>query len=622
MSLYLKWLTLAFAALLVTAEITSSKSSEQCRLWLAPSSVSSIEIPKLGLFAGIDYDVDDIVGEPEIAIPLIDFLEDWNRRNEVDDMIITFLEGFFWTTDYAGAKWESDHASVILVPGHGVLANYHSGDYNVEWSQASALLRTPPDTPAPGVAHPSRGAITPYFNMTVTATQPIKAGMEIFANFGEVWDGNSTDVYQDRLTRSDYKEADKVIDGVIEFMDKFKDHLTPELEDEILEFITKSLLGAAAGQRAKAIRSLIPAHPGKLQAVVDAGGTFNYRNPDLVKSQKWLTKYGTCVDNLKSGQSTIPEAGRGAFATRNLPEGAIIAPMPMLQIPEMDLFSIYEYDDATEKIKFDEPPIRQQLAMNYAFGHPESNMLLMPVGSMVTLINHQQGSKVNAKVQWSTNKHWGNKEFWLDEQPTDLVEESYHHIGLVMEVVATRDIKEGDEIFIDYGDDWQDAWDEYTKEWESKYKANPEWPLKADDMNKEYRNKPFKTAEERKADPYPVGVRLACFVEWEEVEDGQPRKNRKGKDIASWIAPKEYKDYTGANMFDCRVLERSEQLENGLWNYTISGDMQIENVPHAAIMFVDSPHAGDIHHEGAFRHPIGIPDEIFPQSWRDIRDEE
>ncbi len=202
-------------------------AQSDCRLWLAPSSVSTEDAPKLGLFAGVNYSAGDVVGQPELAIPLIDFVDEWNRRNELDEMIMSFLEGFMWTTDYAGAKWESRHGTVMFIPGHGVLANYHSGDYNVDWSQSSVLLRTPPAVPEAGKAHPSRGAITPYFNLTITATQPIQAGMELFANFGEVWDGNGTDVYQDKLVRSDYKEADKLVDALLDFMEQYRDEMTP-----------------------------------------------------------------------------------------------------------------------------------------------------------------------------------------------------------------------------------------------------------------------------------------------------------------------------------------------------------------------------------------------------------
>jgi SET domain len=548
---------------------------------------------------------------------------DWNRKSELANNIISFLESFLWTSEQSGARNEALHGVVTLIPGYGVLAQYHSGTHNVDWSHGSVLLRTPPDVPATGVAHPTRGAITPYFNFTITATQPIKAGMELFANFGDVWDttkeNKTDDLYGEKVTRWDYAEADKVLEKVLDFMDKYHDQMKPEQADEVLDFILGKILDTAAGDRAKAIRSLIPAHLGKLQTVKDMGGTFQYRNSNLVKSKKWLAKHGTCVDNIKSGPSTIPEAGRGAFATRDLPEGTVIAPMPMLQIPDKAILNVYEMD-GNEPI-LEKPPIGQQLVINYCYGHPESNMLLMPVGSMVNLINHQPAEQANAKVRWSDNPHWGTRWDFLEQSPEELATADYDYIGAVMEVVATRDIAAGDEVFIDYGSEWAAAWEKYMKDWEDKYKENPEqWPFKADDLKMEYRNKPFKTEQELEATPYPDGVQTACFIEWEDVEDGRVMETKDGKGMAEWIGPVEFKRYSGLKMEICDVLERSKQLEDGLYNYTVlTEELQIENVPHAAITFVDEPYRSDIHTKEAFRHPIIIPDAMFPQAWRDHR---
>jgi hypothetical protein len=35
-----------------------------------------------------------------------------------------------------------------------------------------------------------------------------------------------------------------------------------------------------------------------------------------------------------------------------------------------------------------------------------------------------------------------------------------------------------------------------------------------------------------------------------------------------------------------------------------------------AYRMVDKPYSTDMWMEGAFRHPIGIPDDIFPDAWR------
>lgn len=44
-------------------------------------------------------------------------------------------------------------------------------------------------------------------------------------------------------------------------------------------------------------------------------------------------------------------------------------------------------------------------------------------------------------------------------------------------------------------------------------------------------------------------------------------------------------------------------------------------MPQKAVTFVDKPETSDQFFKGAFRHPIGIPDEIFPEGpWRDLAD--
>jgi hypothetical protein len=41
-----------------------------------------------------------------------------------------------------------------------------------------------------------------------------------------------------------------------------------------------------------------------------------------------------------------------------------------------------------------------------------------------------------------------------------------------------------------------------------------------------------------------------------------------------------------------------------------------ENVPRSALSFFDKPGRTDMHLPNAFRHMIGIPDEIFPKQWK------
>lgn len=619
------WILAAAAAVRAVAaekpEVSKHVSTSQCRLWLARSSTGTDFAPKLGLYTGVDLEPNESIGNSEIGIPLVDFVESWNRKSDVSNHVLDFLEGFLWTAEFAGAKWEGNHSVTVAIPGIGVLANFHSGTFNVDWDQSAVLLNEAVVFPA-GKSNPSRGAITTFSNLTLVAKQPIKAGMELFANFGDIWDGNHTEnVFQDKLTRWDYQDADRILDAILLFMKKYDTEMSPELKDDILEFIMGKVLGTAAGAHAKVIRSLIPAHPGKLQTVKDMGGTFAYRNPDLVKSQKWLEKHGTCMDNLEVKLSKNTDAGRGAFATRAMKKGTIISPMPMLHVSDKAVMDFYELiEQKGENGSYFEPdpskPVKKQLALNYCFGHPESSMLLLPVGGIVSQINHSP--EPNARITWSKNKHWGNAHEWHDATVQRCAEEE--RIGIVMEVYATKDISEGDEVTIDYGAEWSMAWEEHMK----AFDPTKEWQLKAVDLKPLYKDHPYKTTMELEADPYPQGVTTSCFILSETMTDGKPKVNSQGNERTLWIGPKEHKGYVGSAFYSCNILERSDDSDGDLFKYTVlvsvSGNtVEVVGVPHNAITFVDSPYSSDTFTPGAFRHWIGIPDVIFPQAWRDLR---
>jgi hypothetical protein len=189
------------STLYVNAAADADEEADACPLWLAPSNVnvepsskssSSTELPpKIGLYAGRTYVQNSTLPLSELAIPLVDFFGDFHRTNPLHNSILSFLEDQLWTPDFIGSHFEGNLSSPAVIPGIGVLANYHSGYSNVDFLQASVLLRQglgqherEVPLPAAGEAHPMRGAVTPYYNATLVATETIPAGMEIFANFG------------------------------------------------------------------------------------------------------------------------------------------------------------------------------------------------------------------------------------------------------------------------------------------------------------------------------------------------------------------------------------------------------------------------------------------------------
>jgi len=164
-------------------EIPDSKS---CPMWLAPSYITPVSddaLPKFGLYAGQSYEQNSTLPLSELAIPLVDFFVNGNREKHLGNEVLDFVESFLWTQDKIGSAWEGVIKSPGLIPGIGMLANFHSTYSNADFLHASLLLReSGEEFPNAGEASPLRGAVTTYFNATLKATQHIPAGMEIFAS--------------------------------------------------------------------------------------------------------------------------------------------------------------------------------------------------------------------------------------------------------------------------------------------------------------------------------------------------------------------------------------------------------------------------------------------------------
>jgi hypothetical protein len=189
---------------------------------------------------------------------------------------------------------------------------------------------------------------------------------------------------------------------------------------------------------------------------------------DTVKDLEWLQTHGSCVDRLTVGPSTIPDAGRGAFASRFLAQGITIAPAPLLALKREDLIMYAANEEPNQKIRNTldfSNIVGTELLMNYCYGHADSELLLVPYAPAVNFINHAPSSdQVNAIIRWpeaATAQRLLQRTptEWLSQHPLDVMDQSGQ---LMMEFVATRDIAPGDEILIDYGSAWQAAWDQYS----------------------------------------------------------------------------------------------------------------------------------------------------------------
>ena len=262
---------------------------------------------------------------------------------------------------------------------------------------------------------------------------------------------------------------------------------------------------------------------------------------------------------------------------------------------------------------------------------------------MVNYINHaptessNSGIVANAKLQWSSQF---NTEEWLAKSPDELLRHN-KRAGLVMELVATRDIAQGEELFIDYQSDWIDAWQNHTENWNlhkhwNYEPPNNEWlawmPTEEEIETRNMRfqfdrrdkflgchvklpDDPLYPVDEAHGEPYPE-------FEWQQT-DGMFR--------------------TTTDIYPCDVIDRNIDTNDMLYGMirrdSVSpledrysavvtvrpGDDEHPplrfisfNMPRRAIEIFDEEYASPQFYRGAFRHEIGIPDEIFPEAWKDM----
>lgn len=183
---------------------------------------------------------------------------------------------------------------------------------------------------------------------------------------------------------------------------------------------------------------------------------------------------------------------------------------------------------------------------------------------------------------------------------------------LALDYVATQDIKRGEELFMDYGEAWENAWHKHTLNWQStkfwsnSYRNGRQWDL-------ELRDLPVRTIYETLTDPYPKNIETRCHsileeddwtnFTWSIFEYGYPcevQHRVKGDD--------------DNHIYSVRLMtEPHNQYDN---EFDGPETLVVNNVPRDAIRFFDIPRTTDIHLRGAFRHSIGLPDELMPKPWK------
>lgn len=470
------------------------------------------------------------------------------------------------------------------------------------------------------------GSFSYYGGYLFKATKEIKAGDELFADYGEEWLNERKGSYADFVPRKkDFRKAAAVLRKIRKEIEGKRINVSNPI------MRSYKAITSAVNER---IASLLPDSVEQFQFLLgDPDSDENYKIEESIarstiekRTLQWIEKNGICLDLIKPGKSSIPDAGKGAFAKSFIKKDTIISPVPLLTITDRNLLKI--------RIKNSEI-LSDDILLNYCFGHKESHILLCP-GTNMILINHCSGrmpnsgqcdgNGPNAKIRWSTG--WDpDTAQWL-KYSLEKIQNSTaeRRRGLSFEVVAIRDIRPGEEIFIDYGINWENAYKNHLANWNMPIDDGSYSPVKL-----MIENKLFRTSEELKKMPYPDNVVNACYFnsEYEEEDHSSDEDEEEDEDIygeqieivkdGSMHKASE-SDEISQDLFVCDLKDKLSIGNETVYTVRIFLSRRkhiiLSNYPEESITFKMRKYKSDQHIPGAFRHFIEIADDIFPEQWK------
>jgi hypothetical protein len=193
---------------------------------------------------------------------------------------------------------------------------------------------------------------------------------------------------------------------------------------------------------------------------------------DLMENGDYcINKHFIYVKEVETSNKNIEMKGYGTFTNENIKEGSPITWGVFVPIHRSELRDPVSNDD--------------ELLLNYCYAPGGNNytspLLLLPMVPGANGINHAdptKGRTPNVAISWMEPNFDPEKYF---KRPTEILfgdaERSEDRAPLLIEYVALRDILAGEELLLDYGVEWQEAWDAHKLKQQNGEKSEFRHPL-------------------------------------------------------------------------------------------------------------------------------------------------
>lgn len=588
------------------------------------------------------------------AAPSIPVVDDYFHHKKDP---VNAHENYYWNSDgYTGFEGNEVHEFVV---NFGSLCNYHSYLANVGHIQAGY-----DDSLADRFKDPTTGSFSNYNGQVFFANRNLKPGEEIFADYGSDWLDTREGYSADAVPREvDFETAASIVKQLREAWDA-----SGGIKD--LEYDIFDMVKSISSLMSERVANLLPQTGIELEELTES-----MKNEDIEmklalsttvqRDVEWIEQYGICIDNIVNKESTIPTAGHGAFAARQIKAGSVIIPAPLLQVADRSSLNIYKTvtDEYSGGLKHDgSEVVGHQLMMNYCFGDSSTSLLLCP-STNALLMNHcshrkfgggQCGNKgPNAEIRWAS---WDPYiEQWLNSTVKEISKMTMNEQrGLSFDFVAIRDIDANEEIFIDYGIEWEEAFESHLQSWEAP--ADDSEFASHVSISKMNMKKDFRTEAELKDKPYEDNIMTACFKitdeydeddededededyeGYDDSDDVQMDMNDPGQLItpgrhhiltpgtssSGWYRPCKIlakgKNSRGATSYAVRILASDSGADETVGWISKRKARIITDFPQHSILFVTKKYKSDQLLPNTFRHHIGMRKDMIPDKWKNLK---
>lgn len=262
----------------------------------------------------------------------------------------------------------------VVSAGFGAAANSYMDFVNVfEWYPIHSIAQQLHRSKDPGA-----GAFTYLHSRYATAKSDISAGQELFVSYGNKWFEGRAKLGPIPI-KGDHKKAENLYRT---YRDKFWKNR--DVNDNGLATVFVDLWDTFVLNSSWVDSRTIAALPPKeeYEQMLDMS-LIDLKKSQMTRSTEWLNQNGLCADNMHLGESTVPQAGHGAFASRFLKGGTPVLPVPLIHIPYREVLDMFELNgngETTEENWKRDHQLPSQLLLNYCLGHRDSTMLLSPYG--------------------------------------------------------------------------------------------------------------------------------------------------------------------------------------------------------------------------------------------------